>query len=83
MSLVKVKGKYQVTLPAAIRHALGVEEGDLLEVEARDGEIVFRPKVLIDKQHLDLIQEGLDAVKQGDVSEAFDDIDDLAAYLKE
>ena len=82
MSLVKVKGKYQVTIPTEVRKTLGIEEGDLLEVEARGGEIIFKPKALVDKRQLELVQEGIDAHENGDVSEAFDDMAELAAYLK-
>lgn len=55
----------------------------MLEVEARNGEIVFRPKALVDKSHLELVQEGIDAYERGEVSKAFDDLNELAAYLNE
>jgi len=37
-----------VTLPAFVRKTLGLDEGDLLDVSIRDGEIVLRPKRVID-----------------------------------
>lgn len=50
MPLVKIKEKYQVTLPAAIRERLALKVGDLLEVNLlNDKDIVFKPKTLIDK----------------------------------
>lgn len=33
MPVTKVTRNYQITLPAEIRKALGIEEGELLEVE--------------------------------------------------
>ncbi len=48
MSVVKVTRNFQVSIPKAVRDALGLEEGDLVEVEERDGEIVMVPKKLID-----------------------------------
>ena len=36
MALVKIKDKYQVTLPAALREKAGLEVGDLLETEMQE-----------------------------------------------
>ena len=47
--LVQVRKKAQVTLPQSVRRELNIEEGDLLDVKVRDGEIVLRVKKLIDK----------------------------------
>ena len=35
MPLVKIKEKYQVTLPASVRKKAGVAVGDLLEAQVR------------------------------------------------
>lgn len=43
MSKVRVKRKGQVTLPLELRSKLGIEEGAILEIEAKDGEIVLKP----------------------------------------
>ena len=48
MPLVRVTRNFQVSIPKPIREALRLEEGDLIEVEERDGEIVMTPKKLID-----------------------------------
>lgn len=49
MPLVKIKDKYQVTLPAEVRRILDLKVGDYLEVEAIDAAIVLKPKAVIDK----------------------------------
>ncbi|MHC1727270.1 MAG: AbrB/MazE/SpoVT family DNA-binding domain-containing protein [Syntrophobacteraceae bacterium] len=49
MPLVKVIRNGQITLPKALRDALGIKEGDLLEVKLRDSEMTIKPKVTIDK----------------------------------
>lgn len=49
MSLVKVVRNGQITLPAELRKALDLDEGDYLEVEVEGGNIVLRPKVVVDK----------------------------------
>jgi AbrB family looped-hinge helix DNA binding protein len=46
--LVQLRGRAQITLPAFVRRRLGLDEGDLLDVSVRDGEVVLRPKKLVD-----------------------------------
>ena len=58
MPLVKVKNKYQVTLPAEVRWILDLKVGDYLEVEAKDAMIVLKPKAVIDKGKME-VWEGL------------------------
>ncbi|MFA5451903.1 MAG: AbrB/MazE/SpoVT family DNA-binding domain-containing protein [Dehalococcoidales bacterium] len=48
--LIQVRKKAQVTLPQSVRKALNIEEGDLLDVKVREGEIVLRVKKLVDKE---------------------------------
>jgi len=48
MPVVRITRNYQVSIPKSVRDALGLEEGDLVEVEERSGEIVMVPKKLID-----------------------------------
>ena len=46
--LVQLRGRAQITLPAFVRRRLRLDEGDLLDVSIRDGEIVLRPKKVVD-----------------------------------
>jgi len=49
METIKVRKKYQITLPAAIREAAGVYEGDFLTAEVQeDHTILLRPARLVD-----------------------------------
>ncbi len=43
-----VRNKGQVTIPADIRRATGLEEGDPVEVEVVEGGILLRPQKVID-----------------------------------
>ena len=45
----KVTRHGQITLPASVRKELGVEEGDLVEIEIIDEKAVLIPKKLVDK----------------------------------
>ncbi len=49
MALVKVKDKYQVTLPAALREKAGLEVGDLLEAKVEGKKITLTPKAVLDR----------------------------------
>ena len=45
--LVRVKEKFQVTIPLAVRRRLAVNEGDYLEAIASDDGILLRPQRLV------------------------------------
>jgi AbrB family looped-hinge helix DNA binding protein len=45
----KVTRNGQITLPAVIRRNMGIEEGDLIEIEVSGDKAVLVPKKLIDK----------------------------------
>ena len=90
MELVKVRNKAQITLPAKIRKALDINEGDYLEVGIQDSKVVLTPQVVIDKfesvelskQGEQMLDEALDDVKQGKTKE-FEDVEDLISDLKQ
>ena len=49
MPTSKVTRHGQITLPASVRKRLGIEEGDLVEIEVEDERAVLMPKKLVDK----------------------------------
>ena len=49
MNLVKIKDKYQVTIPESVREKLHFEVGELLSVTLRGNEIVLKPIVIEEK----------------------------------
>ena len=42
---VKIREKFQVTIPENIREQVPLQVGERVEVEAREGEIIIRPMV--------------------------------------
>lgn len=50
MPLVKVKEKFQITLPAELREALHLAVGDLLEATIQGNVIVLKPKIVVDRE---------------------------------
>lgn len=67
MPLTKVTRRYQVTIPASLRQALGIEIGDIMEVTQEKNRIVMIPKTLVDKQIEERLAEGLEDIKKGRV----------------
>src|SRR4030042_6639270 len=48
--LVQLRKKAQLTLPQSVREKLDIEEGDFMDVQIRNGEIVLKVKKLVDKE---------------------------------
>lgn len=78
MSLVAIKSKYQVVIPAKVRKAAGIEVGDFLEADFEEGKIMFTPKSLIDRE----VHEALEDFRMGRTSGPFETHTALAKYLK-
>jgi len=49
MTLSKVTRHGQITIPAALRKQVSIEEGDVVELQVIEDHIVLMPKKLIDK----------------------------------
>jgi len=87
--LLKLRRNAQITLPAAIRKAAHLEDGDVLDCEVREGQIVLTPKKIIDKRDAWFWSPGWQQaeaqaqkdIESGNVSE-FESVDDLLAHLK-
>jgi AbrB family looped-hinge helix DNA binding protein len=59
--LVKVKEKYQVTLPVSLREKVGLEVGDLLEAKIEGKKITLTPKSILDRE----LAQALKEIEQG------------------
>lgn len=78
--LTRVKAKSQVTLPARLRRALAIEEGDMLEASVQHGTIVLRPKRILDRDSVEAsIAEGLADLQEGRV---YGPYKSMAGYAK-
>ncbi len=89
MTLIPLSDKARVTIPKEVRQALGLSAGDLLELRIEGGSIVLTPQKVTEgeNQRSDevdikaLVQEGLDAYQAGDVTPAFDNVEELLKHL--
>jgi AbrB family looped-hinge helix DNA binding protein len=61
MKLVRIQEKGQVTLPAAVRRALGLKKGDLVSVTQTDEGILITPQQVVALKALDRVGELLRA----------------------
>lgn len=52
MPLVKIKDKFQVTIPASIRRDIDIDIGDFLEAEVCEDGILLVPKTVTDRKGL-------------------------------
>ncbi len=87
--LVKVTRSGQITIPAAIRKALNIREGDYVEVDLADDRIILTPKQVVDKsQAYFWTEEWQTAEREADEDiragrvQVFDSIDELLADLE-
>jgi AbrB family looped-hinge helix DNA binding protein len=63
LPLVKIKEKFQITLPAELREVLHLAVGDLLEATIQDNVIVLKPKIVVDREQAwDRVIDVLDRV---------------------
>ena len=47
-STVVVSARGQITLPADLRHRLGIKEGGVVTLEERHGELILRPATVVE-----------------------------------
>ncbi len=82
MPLVKIKQKYQVTLPASVRQKAGLAVGDLLEAKVQGRKITLTPKVVIDREFIEKrLAEGLEDIKKGRVYGPFSSAKEMIRSL--
>ena len=77
MPLVKVKAKYQVTLPASLRQKAGLAVGDLLEATVEGKKITLTPKSVVDRE----LALALEDLRKGRVHGPFNSAKAAIAFL--
>jgi AbrB family looped-hinge helix DNA binding protein len=91
MPIGKLGQRRQVVIPKEICQELGLEEGDFVEVTSAKGQVIIKPKKLVDADELltpaqqatidNRLAEGLDDLKQGRVYGPFDSVDTMLRSL--
>lgn len=75
---VKVKSKYQLTLPTSLRRSLGVDVGDLFRASVQGGTLVLTPAEVLDRD----VAESLRDVAEGRTYGPFDTVGALFDSLE-
>ena len=90
MALVRVKTKFQVTLPDSVRKQVGINVGDLLETKVERGKIMLVPKAVVDRDEYTTRQrrvinarlsKSLEDLKKGRSYGPFHTADEMIEFL--
>lgn len=83
VSLVKVKDKYQVTLPVDIRRKARLAVGDMLEATVKGTLITLTPKAVVNRALVEKrLAEGLDDIRKGRVHGPYSSAEELSRSLR-
>ena len=82
MSTVRLGTSRQVTIPKVLHDRLGLKPGDFFDVELREGQLVYTPKTLVDKEIDARLDEGLEDIREGRVYGPFDSAKEVVASLR-
>jgi len=83
--LAEFRQKSQITIPKEIVSRLGLNEGDKLEINEKDGMIIMMPVTVYPKKYLDDLRGEIETAKTKIASgekHVFGDIDALFAELE-
>lgn len=90
MALIRVKTKFQVTLPDSVRKQAGISVGDFLETKVERGRIMLVPKAIVDRDEythgqrrvIDArLSKSLEDIKKGRSYGPFHTADDMIEFL--
>jgi AbrB family looped-hinge helix DNA binding protein len=90
MTLAKVRGRYQITLPTTIRKKFNIVAGDFIDIEERPGGFFLKPVKMIshDQEYFYTKEwqaneaEADEDIRNGDLIGPFDNIGDALKALK-
>ncbi len=84
MPLIKVKPKFQLTIPNSIRKEASLAVGDYLEAIVEGDNIVLKPKVPAERDAAveAAIEAGLRDYEAGRVTPAFSNMKEFKEYLR-
>ncbi len=88
MAIIKIKQKFQITLPVDIRKKLAMKEGDYVKISVKDDSIILKP---IDKEQLwwwteewqKMEKEAQEAIEKAQIIGPYDNIQDALKSLKD
>lgn len=84
MIFAELRKKSQITIPKDIVVKLGLKEGDLLEIEERDGQINIIPVKIYPKKYIQELKEEIKEIKykiESGEQVVFETVDEMFKYL--
>ncbi len=90
MAVTRISPKHQITIPKEAFEKLRLEIGDFLEVEATEEGLLLIPKKLISKDQAWFWtkewqakeKEADEAIARGEISEPFENVEELMQHLR-
>jgi antitoxin MazE len=90
MSITKISPKHQITIPKEAFEKLRLEVGDFLEAVTTEEGLLLVPKKLISKDQAwfwtkewqEKEKEADEAIARGELSESFENAEDLITHLR-
>lgn len=93
MNIVKLQNKGQMTIPIRVRSAVGLSDGDLVEVKVVGRKIVITPQLAIDRSKFPtaedytagqrrIVDAHLDKAERGPFRGPFRTTDEMIAHMK-
>lgn len=80
LPIVRVTRNFQVTIPVEVREQLGIEKGDILEAVVQEKAVLFKPKVLFDRESVEAyIAEGLEEARTGKTVGPLESMEELTS----
>ena len=91
MPSVRIGPKHQITIPPELFERLGLQPGDLLDVQARDGVLYAVPLQLVPRDQAwfwtrewqEMEREADEAIEKGEVSGPFESAEELIKHLRQ
>lgn len=86
MAFTELRKKSQITIPKDIVSKLGLKEGDLLEVEEKEGKINIIPVKIYPKKYIKELKEEIEEIKyriSNGEQALFENVDEMFKYLEE
>jgi len=90
-AIMKISSQRQIRIPKKMMEALGIEQGDYVEIDVKEGHLVLKPRKLIDptqgwywtKEWQVQEREADEEIARDELSPAFTSAKDALKWLKE
>jgi len=83
MNTIKLQQRGLLTLPKKLRDTLGLEEGQIIRVEEKDGKIILEPQATdFDRELALAVKQGIEDIKAGRFIE-FSTIEEFDEKIKQ